>query len=73
MKSVSSIISSYHATNTMRMNLIEEYYTLYKERNAKSNIKFRENYVKMSEMWLEFSDKERTAVNIMMKQTDLPF
>jgi len=58
---------------TMRLDLIEEYFNLYRSRNAKSNIKFRENYVKMSEMWLSFTDKERIAVNTMIKQVNLPF
>jgi len=55
------------------MDLIEEYYSLYKVRNAKSNTKFRENYEKMSEMWLDFNDKERIAVNRLITQSNLPF
>ena len=55
------------------MDLIEEYYSLYKVRNAKSNAKFRENYEKMSEMWLDFNDKERIAVNRLITQSNLPF
>mgnify|MGYP000344950635 CR=1 FL=1 len=57
----------------MRLDLIEEYFHLYRVRNAQSNLKFRQNYERMSEMWLQFTDHEREAINIMMKQVGAPF
>lgn len=57
----------------MRKDLIDEYFRLYKERNAQSNLKFRENYTRMSELWMDFSDEERRAVNRRMTIDIMPF
>lgn len=57
----------------LRMDLIDEYFELYEKRNAESNRKFRENYTRMSELWMDFNDKERRAVNVRMTQMIMPF
>ena len=58
----------------IRMDLIEEYYQLYRKRNlaaGRSNSRFRAQYEELSVMWMELSDEERTAVNIRFKQDNL--
>ena len=57
----------------MRKHLIDEYFALYKDRNAESNIKFRENYTRMSELWIQFTDVERKAVNRRLTIDIMPF
>ncbi len=48
----------------LRMDLIDEYYQLYRERNkCRHNKDFRDNYEKISKMWLDFSEEERIAIN----------
>jgi hypothetical protein len=60
-------------TQQLRMDLIEHYYKLYKERNlSRGHVKqFREKYIELSELWLELTDNERTAVNIRFIQDNL--
>ena len=57
----------------LRMDLIDQYYDLYCVRNLSggNNAKFRQNYERLSLMWLELTDEERTAVNIRFVQTNL--
>ena len=57
----------------LRMDLIDEYFELYEKRNTETNRKFRENYTRMSELWMDFNDKERKAVNIRLTQMIMPF
>ena len=57
----------------LRMDLIDEYFELYEKRNAETNRKFKENYTRMSELWMDFNDKERKAVNIRLTQLIMPF
>ena len=57
----------------MRKHLIDEYFALYNVRNAESNVKFRENYTRMSELWIQFTDAERRAVNVRMTHQIMPF
>ena len=55
-----------------RMDLIDEYYDLYRRRNLCRHTKdFRDNYEKISEMWLNFSDEERIAINTRFIQDNL--
>jgi len=55
------------------MDLIDQYYTLYRTRNLSRNhsTQFREKYMELSELWLELTDNERTAVNIRFIQDNL--
>ncbi len=57
----------------LRMDLIDQYYDLYCTRNLSggNNSKFRKNYERLSLMWSELTDEERTAVNIRFIQTNL--
>ena len=52
------------------MDLIEDYYTLYKKRNLSrgNNFQFRKQYEELSLMWMELTDEERTAVTRMFQQ-----
>ena len=53
----------------LRMDLIEDYYRLYSKRNAsEGHSEFRKNYERLSLMWLELTDEERTAVNVRFQQ-----
>lgn len=54
----------------IRMDLIEDYYTLYKKRNLSrgNNFQFRKQYEELSLMWMELTDEERTAVTRMFQQ-----
>ena len=56
----------------LRMDLLDEYCALYKERNKQSPKAFRDTYTKLSEIWLDLSDHERTAVNIRIFQNGNP-
>ena len=48
----------------LRMDLLDEYYSLYQRRNlCRHNKDYRDNYEKISELWLSFSDEERIAIN----------
>lgn len=55
---------------TLRMDLIEEYYQLYRQRNLSkgNNSQFRKNYEELSRMWLELTNEERIAVNTRFVQ-----
>ena len=56
----------------IRMDLIDEYYKLYRERNLCRHTKdFRDNYETISELWVNFSDEERTAINTRFIQDNL--
>ena len=56
----------------LRMDLIDEYYDLYRRRNLCRHSKnFKDNYEKISEMWLNFSDEERIAINTRFIQDNL--
>ena len=57
---------------TLRMDLIEQYYSLYRTRNiSRGGADFRKAYVEISELWLELTDEERKAVNIRFIQDNL--
>ena len=57
---------------TLRMDLIEQYYSLYRNRNiSRGGTNFRKAYVEISELWLELTDEERKAVNIRFIQDNL--
>ena len=60
-------------TQQLRMDLIGEYYSLYRRRNlSRGHVKqFREKYIELSELWLELTDNERTAINIRFTQDNL--
>lgn len=45
----------------MRRELLDEYMNIYNSRTQTR--KFRQNYVRMSELWMEFTDEERAAIN----------
>lgn len=50
----------------IRMDLIEDYYQLYRQRNLSrgvNNFQFRKQYEQLSLMWMELTDEERIAVN----------
>lgn len=57
----------------LRMDLIDQYYDLYRARNLSSgnNSQFRKNYERLSMMWLELTDEERTAVSTRFRQENL--
>lgn len=61
-------------TPILRMDLIDHYYNLYRNRNlsTRAHVKeFREKYLELSELWLELSDEERIAVNTRFIQDNL--
>ena len=56
----------------LRMDLIDEYYKLYRERTLCRHTKdFRDNYAKISELWVDFSEEERIAINTRFIQDNL--
>ena len=56
----------------LRMDLIDEYYHLYRARNARVHgASFRQTYVHISELWDDFSPEEQHAVNIRFIQDNL--
>lgn len=58
----------------LRMDLIEDYYQLYRQRNLArgvNNAQFRKQYEQLSLMWLELTDEERIAVNTRFSQENL--
>ena len=58
----------------LRMDLIEDYYQLYRQRNLArgvNNVQFRKQYEQLSLMWLELTDEERIAVNTRFSQENL--
>ena len=56
----------------LRMDLIDEYYRLYRARNARIHgASFRQTYVHISERWDDFSPEEKQAVNIRFLQDNL--
>ena len=56
----------------LRMDLIDEYYDLYRRRNlCRHNKDFRDNYTKISELWVGFTDEERIAINTRFIQDNL--
>lgn len=66
---------SYRATKMakqLRMDLIDEYYNLYRSRTLCRHTKdFRDNYAKISELWVNFSEEERIAINTRFIQDNL--
>ena len=61
-----------HTTDLMtivRMDLLKEYCALYKERNTTNNKVFRDNYTRLSEIWMELNPAERKALNTRLFQT----
>lgn len=56
----------------LRMDLIDEYYRLYRARNAHLHgASFKDTYVHISELWDNFSPEEKAAVNIRFIQDNL--
>ena len=56
----------------LRMDLIDEYYDLYRSRTLCRHTKdFKDNYDKISEMWVDFSHEEQTAINTRFIQDNL--
>ena len=54
------------------MDLIDQYYALYRRRNiSRGGADFRKVYTQISELWLELTDEERKAVNIRFLQENL--
>ena len=57
----------------LRMDLIDQYYDLYRARNLSggNSSQFRKNYERLSLMWLELSDEERIAVSARFSQENI--
>lgn len=49
---------------TLRKELIYEYVRLYYEKDTR--ITFRQNYTKMTDLWVSFSNEERASVNKLL-------
>ena len=56
----------------IRMDLIDEYYNLYRSKTLCRHTKdFRDNYEKISDLWGGFSKEERIAINTRFIQDNL--
>ncbi len=56
----------------LRMDLIDQYYDMYRRRTLCRHTKdFRDNYETISELWVGFTDEERIAVNTRFIQDNL--
>ena len=56
----------------LRMDLIDEYYDLYRSRTLCRHTKdFRDNYAKINDLWVGFTDEERIAINTRFIQDNL--
>ena len=56
----------------LRMDLIDEYYRLYRARNARIHgASFRKTYGHLVELWEDFTPEEKQAINIRFLQDNL--
>lgn len=47
----------------MRMYLLDEYVKLYKERNQTTLKASKDVYIRLSEIWLQLTENERSTIN----------
>lgn len=59
-------------TKPLRMDLIDEYYNLYREQTlSHRSFNFKHNYELLGKMWIELSKEEKIAINHRFIQENL--